>query len=419
MNFISLFTGIGGFDVAFERAGMTCVYQVEIERNCNRVLERHWPNVQRMKDVREFTRRNYGDPVDLVCGGFPCQDLSVAGRRAGLDGERSGLWFEFLRVIQEFAPKWVAIENVPGLLSSYSGENPPSDLHGGDRWETTETSDLSVIFQGLAECGYWWAYRVLDAQYWGVPQRRRRVFIVASLGDWAGPAQVLFESESIPWDTAPSRQAGAKVARSLAAGAHASGFNGQDADRGNVVNCFNGYTGGADDNDAQAGHVLPVAFQPRYYTRDNKTGGAPSETADITNAHKAGDSAPVFAFNWQASAHQSLADSIEQSPSLRTSQTPAVLCADVSPTLQKESYSPTKTSTGQALDWCIVQRPGVRRFTPTECEKLQGFAPGWTAHDAQGKPISDSARYRMLGNAVAVPVVEWLGRRIMLQENAK
>ena len=165
--------------------------------------------------------------------------------------------------------------------------------------------------------------------------------------------------------------------------------------------------------------LLPIAFQPRYYTRDNKTGGAPSETADITNAHKAGDSAPVLAFDWQSGGDVRLNVSDKATSALQKSQTPAVLCADVSPTLQKESYSPTKTSTGQALDWCIVQRPGVRRFTPTECEKLQGFAPGWTAHDAQGKPISDSARYRMLGNAVAVPVVEWLGRRIMLQENAK
>jgi len=127
----------------------------------------------------------------------------------------------------------------------------------------------------------------------------------------------------------------------------------------------------------------------------------------------------VFAFNWQSGGDVRLNVSDKATSALQKSQTPAVLCADVSPTLQKESYSPTKTSTGQALDWCIVQRPGVRRFTPTECEKLQGFAPGWTAHDAQGKPISDSARYRMLGNAVAVPVVEWLGRRIMLQENAK
>ena len=161
--------------------------------------------------------------------------------------------------------------------------------------------------------------------------------------------------------------------------------------------------------------LLPIAFQPRYYTRDNKTGGAPSETADITNAHKAGDSAPVLAFDWQSGGDVRLNVSDKATSALQKSQTPAVVTWDNgqgNPNAQvSETAYPLNTQCNQGV--------GVRRFTPAECEKLQGFPPGWTAHDAQGAPISDSARYRMLGNAVAVPVVEWLGRRIVLQENAK
>lgn len=203
MRIGSLFSGIGGFDLGLNRAGMDCVWQVEKDEKCRDILARHWPDVKRYGDVRDVGKRNL-ETVELVCGGFPCQDLSVAGRREGLAGERSGLWFEFIRIVEEIKPEWVVIENVAGLLSSGEGR------------------DMGILLGGLAKCGYWWAYRVLDSQFWGVPQRRRRVFIVASLT--AGcPEAVLFEPEGSPWDTPPSREAGARIAASLTAGVAASG----------------------------------------------------------------------------------------------------------------------------------------------------------------------------------------------------
>jgi DNA (cytosine-5)-methyltransferase 1 len=153
MTFGSLFAGVGGFDLGFERVGMRCLWQVEIDKFCLGVLERHWPDVRRYIDVREVGRRNLG-AVDLVGGGFPCQDVSLAGKRAGLAGVKSGLWFEFHRVLEELRPRWVVAENVPGLLSSNGGR------------------DLGIVVQGLAEIGYGVAWRVLDAQHFGVAQRR-------------------------------------------------------------------------------------------------------------------------------------------------------------------------------------------------------------------------------------------------------
>jgi len=285
LTFLSLFAGIGGFELGFERAGMACEQQVEIDDNCNVVLAYHWPDVQRLEDVRDVGRCNLKS-VDLVCGGFPCQDVSVAGRREGLDGERSGLWFEFIRVVEELEPKWVVVENVTGLLSS------------------NDKRDFATVLSGLGQRGYWWAYRVLNAEYWRVPHRRRRVFVVGCLA--RGRAQeVLFERESSPWDTPPGRKERAQVAIPL----------------------------------------TQVAFD-RY----NGT------------------------------------------------------VSDVCPTLPS-SYE-------GGFNHVMV---GIRRLTPLECERLQGFPDGWTAVNG----MSDSPRYRMLGNAVCVPVAEWLGRRIVMVERGE
>ena len=194
----SLFTGVGGFDLGFERAGMTVAWQCEIDALCREVLARHWPGVPCYEDVKDV---NATVPaVDVLCGGFPCQDLSVAGKRAGLAGERSGLFYEFARVIEQVRPGVVVIENVPGLLSASGGR------------------DMATVVGTLGELGYGWAYRVLDAQYFGLAQRRQRVFIVGCAGgDTGRAASILFEPESVRRDSPPSRTAGQGVAGTLSA----------------------------------------------------------------------------------------------------------------------------------------------------------------------------------------------------------
>jgi len=156
-TFGSLFAGIGGFDLGLERAGWECRWQVEIDDFCNRVLEKHWPHVKRYRDIREL-REGDLEPVDLVCGGFPCQDLSCAGKRAGLDGQRSSLWFEMLRVIRMVRPRYVLVENVAGLFD------------GG----------LLRVLRGLAESGYDAGWRPLRAADFGAWHARERVFVLAN-----------------------------------------------------------------------------------------------------------------------------------------------------------------------------------------------------------------------------------------------
>jgi DNA (cytosine-5)-methyltransferase 1 len=346
----SLFAGIGGFDLAAERAGMEVAWQSEIDRHASQVLE------------ARFTAPNYGDihdlteppAVDVLTGGFPCQDYSVAGTRGGLAGDRGALWWEYLRLITQLNPTWVVGENVPGLLSSRNGR------------------DFETIVGSLTECGYGVAWAVLDAQHFGVAQRRRRVFIVGHSGGDPRP-EILALSEGMFGDTPPSRSEGERTAPTLAARTRGGGWPGSD------------------------------------------------EAID-----------GALAFNWQASGDW-VTPHDEYTDALHAGQTPAVAFAQnqrdevrevdvpgalaAEPGMKQQTYRsvhPTlaaRTSGPGGQDEEVhhmVLSPTVRRLTPLECERLQGFPDNWT--DIPGN--SDTQRYRQLGNAVAVPVVEWIMRRI-------
>lgn len=194
LTLVSLFDGIGGFPLAFERAGATTVATVEIDKAAAAISARHFPDATQFDDVTKVT----GDDLTavgfvpergIITAGWPCQDLSVAGRRAGLAGERSGLWWEVVRLLSETSSRWFVGENVPGLLSSNGGQ------------------DMGAVVGSLADLGYGFAYRVLDAQWFGVPQRRRRVFFVGHLGEpFTAAAEILFECESSTGDSAQSCQ---------------------------------------------------------------------------------------------------------------------------------------------------------------------------------------------------------------------
>ena len=368
----SLFSGIGGFDLGAERVGGEVVWQCEIDKDARTVLAEHWPAVECFEDVREIDDRAPG--VDVLCGGFPCQDLSVAGNRRGLAGERSGLFFEFMRVTGALAPRWVLIENVPGLLSSDDGR------------------DMGTVLGTLADLGYGWAYRVLDAQFFGVAQRRRRVFIVGCLGDAGSAAKVLFEPESCEGHPAPSREPRERITGTLMAGSDGRGWRigADEASTGQLV--------------AVAFHQIqdPITsedFAPSLGAKSNGMGvayplalrgrsdGAELEMGEegVYNALRAGDG---------GSSRQNLVAFSEN-------QRGEVLETDYAHQLTTGGGKPRQGYPA------VRQDMTVRRLTPLECERLQGFPDNWTAC------LSDSARYRTLGNAVAVPVAEYIGAQLI------
>lgn len=362
MDFISLFSGIGGFDLGLERAGMACRAQVEIDKAARGVLAAHWPDVERLEDVTKAGKHNL-PAVELICGGFPCQDVSIAGRRAGLDGERSGLWFEFARIVDELKPQWVLIENVPGLLSSNAGQ------------------DFKVILDGLVKFGYGVCWRILDAQFFGLAQRRRRLFIVASLGNGRS-AQVLFERESSTRNSATGGETRQELARDIAATLRSRGENtGTSSDFEVGLKVVGTLAGSGAGSARPAGQRNELDFLvPFTKQRSDQYGTASVGSTLAARDYK--DNGDI------------------------------VLYTNVAKTITANYGKQQDSSDSSTPGNYIGHSSGVRRLTPIECERLQGFPDQWTAISS-GRPQADSARYKQLGNAVAVPVAEWIARRIV------
>jgi len=212
MNAVSLFAGVGGFDIALENNGVKVVAAVEIDANARGVLKHRFSNTKLFADVCEVTGKDLIDAgfepnTGIIVGGFPCQDLSVAGKRAGLEGARSGLFWEIVRLLRETKAQNFILENVPGLLSSNKGR------------------DMETVIRALDDLGYSVAWRVLDAQHFGIPQRRRRVFIVGSLGeDWRTPCEILAISEGRERYLEASQQKREETATSVADSSRAGNF---------------------------------------------------------------------------------------------------------------------------------------------------------------------------------------------------
>lgn len=394
----SLFSGIEGIGLGLERAGMELAWHCEMDRDCRKVLERWWPGNQCYEDVKDVDEN--ATRVDVLCGGFPCQDVSVAGRRAGLAGERSGLFHEFVRIAQALTPRWVLIENVPGLLSS--GHTPT--CADGSCTGCNPGADMATVTATLAELGYGWAYRVLDAQFFGVAQRRRRVFIVGCLGDTARAVQVLFEPESLSGDSPPSREAGTRVAALTANGV---GTCGADDNQGIVDTLRSHPRPGSNSNGAL---VTAVESGPGYWNeadqagplraRDFKDGPSTLAFHQTQDPITEDDLSPTLgvttigmgiAYRKATRPHGPEGSGLEGE---RWEET------DRADTLDAIGHTP-RTATA------VIESMAVRRLTPLECERLQGFPDGRTDQ------LTDSARYRTLGNAVAVPVAEWIGRRML------
>ena len=336
MKFLSLFSGIEAATVAWAPLGWDCVGVAEIEKFPAAVLAHHYPDVPNLGDVTKITKQDVErlGPIDLVCGGFPCQDLSVAGQRKGLknvDGSatRSGLFFDAMRIAEWANPRWLFIENVPGMFSSNQGRDFAAVVGemAGCEFDVPREGwrNAGVVAgpKGLVE------WTVLDAQYHGLAQRRKRVFLVRDSGDWSNRAPLFLEQYRLCGHPAPSREAGQSAARGVEIG---------------------------------------------------PSGGCYSDLSPTLNP-----TAVAIGLDQELNGRYELAG-----------------------TLQRKGEGGFEGS---------VMTPDlqVRRLTPTEAEKLQGFEPGYTAIPWRKKPADqcpDGPRYKALGNSWAVPCARWIGKRI-------
>lgn len=397
MRYLSVCSGIEAATVAWHSLGWSPAAFSEIEKFPSAVLAHHYPDVPNLGDMTKFKEWNLGT-IDLLVGGTPCQSFSVAGLRKGLDDPRGNLMLTYLAIAERFKPKWLVWENVPGVLSSNNGK------------------DFGSLLGGLAELGYGFAYRVLDAQYFGVPQRRRRVFVVGCLGDWRAAASVLFERHSLQGNPTPQREAGESVA-------------------GTISKCsFDGGAGGRPEG-AVAGHFQ---IAPALRAQSQSSHRADSEAFVAVSESVAG----TLQANGKAagSATQQDAESGLLIPISYGIQANIIgrqdhnggngigISEGIAPILTKADQHgvcvvPTLTSNGDAHTGfrdehgLIAQSSQVRRLTPVECARLQGFPDSYLDIQYRNKPAVDGPKYKALGNSMAVPVMEWIGKRIQLVED--
>lgn len=380
MRYGSVCSGIEAATVAWHPMGWEPVFFSEIDKFPRAVLAHHYPDVPLHGDFTTIESGMYG-PVDLLVGGTPCQSFSVAGLRSGLADDRGNLALEFLRLADRARPRWLVWENVPGVLSTNGGR------------------DFGSILGGLVELGYGFAYRVLDAQYFGVPQRRRRVFLVGYSGDWRPPAAVLFERHSLSGHSAPRRETGQVVAALTANG---------------VGTC------GADDNQGQVGHLLPVAFGG-----GNRSGSIDVAACLTAKGNRQDFEVETFIAHTNADpvAFHPTQDPISSvdvchaigAGSKGGQSSAAVVCRDVAQAITS-NYGKQCDNSNTALGPNVaIHRDQVRRLTPRECERLMGFPDDYTRIAWRGKPAEqcpDGPRYKALGNSMAVPCMRWIGERI-------
>lgn len=427
MRYLSVCSGIEAATVAWAPLGWEASAFSEIEPFPCAVLDHHYPDIPNWGDLEAFHEWPERSNVDVLVGGTPCQSFSVAGLRKGLDDPRGNLALAYLACAERYRPRWLVWENVPGVLSSWGGGEYEARgaPQGFERWEREEKRAFACFLAGLQELGYGFAYRVLDAQYFGLAQRRRRVFVVGYLGDWRPPFGVLFESESLRGDPPPSREAGQDVASTITSGVGNSG-RGHGARSGHakdgtripvegVCGAINSASGhavpGNSVQDAMAAQLIPdVAWA--LQERDNK--GVDSDT-------KEGHLIPFDTTQITHPENRSQPNSGDPSPTLTPdARSPAVstsVCLGSDPIHSPELAMPQTTRRG---DPGVVQRGvSIRRLTPRECERLQGFPDDYTLIPWDGKPPAkcpDGHRYKALGNAFPVPVVRRIGQRIALMQ---
>jgi DNA (cytosine-5)-methyltransferase 1 len=483
MKYGSVCSGIEAASVAWHDLGWEPQWFSEIEQFPSEVLKHRFPDVPNLGDMTQLTQNPTFNErsIDLLVGGTPCQSFSVAGLRKGLADPRGNLMLTFLALADAKKPKWIVWENVPGVLSSNGGR------------------DFGTFLGALGELGYGFAYRVLDAQHFGVAQRRRRVFVVGYLGDWRVAAAVLFERESLQGNTKPSRKKREEVTANaegsvgeagqvvIDRAAFNQGENARFEPRIEIEETMSslvargphavaqpiafkvrgGCEGGGKGYLGQEGQAFTISTmqdqqiaQPLYYEshpQDSRVNG-PKDVADTVSATygTGGGNTPLvqqpIAVDWRTTQVD-----IEKTGTLKTD-----LAKMSGPCIAVDTYNyttndhTTQTIRSQsdtehigavlqpmAFDWqsggdmrgmnlqdktqlqrcqtpAVMHSMAIRRLTPKECERLQGFPDDWTKIPYRNKEADqcpDGPRYKACGNSMAVPVMRWIGQRIQYVED--
>lgn len=474
MDYLSLFSGIEAASVAWAPLGWRPLAFAEVDAFPSAVLRERFPSVPNLGDVTKVNWRGFakefGRP-DVLVGGSPCQSFSIAGTRTGLGGA-SGLMWEYVRAVREVRPRWLLWENVPGALSSTHGE------------------DFGCLLRSLDALGYGLAWRVLDAQFFGVAQRRERVFLVGRLGDPGGPCQVLFEPDCLSWNPPQGREKRKELAAAAgrrpacagfkySAGSGANGvgheeescntltadwhapavypINGQVATRHNRLGRGTGLGIGEDgdpgftmpanhphvacmtdtqtnssvSDDGTVGTITshsmkdaPVVASFAVRMREGKAGGGkgPLVQDEVSGTIATRNDQTIFSFaqnsrdEVRVQGDDTLSGALSASPGMK--QTTYVCMADdnANAAVDVECCGTLKCCGGAPR---VAGRMAVRRLTPRECERLQGFEDDWTRIPWRGRPAEecpDGPRYKAIGNSMAVPVMRWLGERIAMAD---
>ena len=375
MKYLSICSGIESVGVAWHPLGFECVGLSEIDPFRSAVLEYHYPEVKNYGDFTKIKRQDLPEQPDVLVGGTPCATFSIAGLRKGLAEDRGNLALEFIKLAQRVKPKWVLWENVPGILSSNEGK------------------DLGTFLGALAELGYGFAYRVLNTEFVrtqrfprALPQRRRRIFVVGCLGDWRNPAKVLFDRETMSGNSTPSRKKSEEVARK-------SGENSESSSEEFSRTTIRQVRSDEYTEDDVAGTLAARDYKSAtdlVIMRDSQTGSNGKPWNDDGVAH---DRYTVVETN-----------------------TP-----DKVARVYKDEVSPTLNAmTGGNRQPVIMKNNIIRRLTPIECERLQGFPDNYTQVPYRNKPKEDapvSKRYEACGRAMSINVMEWLGTRLKMVHN--
>lgn len=450
MKYVSLFSGIEAASVAWEPLGFVPIAFSEVDPFCNQVLAARFPHVPNLGDIKQVDWRPYHGDIDIVVGGSPCQAFSVAGKRAGLLDERGALMLEYVRAVREIKPTWCLWENVPGVLSQ----------DGGRAFATLQGE--------LEDCGYALAWRVLDAQFFGVAQRRRRVFLVGHARAECAAA-VLFEPKSLLRNSATSRKAREGLAAAAQTGIGKAVSNAPPVGIGQslpsspsaVLDLYDSH-----GIDARVRGPVPVcpSITAYYGTGGNNTPLIHRRNSSITSYALVGntiDRQPQNGGNGTGYSKEvcntltamdrHAVCTVEDEPMIMSSaqsfaQIDQGICSTQTarqykdpPILFNQPFSNpdniacmasghSRAEIGFNLGTCLtahasIEAPfigdglSVRRLMPIECERLQGFPDNWTLVEWNGKPLEecpDARRYKALGNSMAVPVMRWIGQGIQM-----